>query len=84
MAADCFNAKWGDTANGVAVALIVVVRGIDIAGIEVEVVGVRGIVDCRRPIVALRTLIVEAAIVEVAGIKVLNRPQQSQYLKQPS
>ena len=79
-----YSNLWGDTANGEADALTVVVRRIDTAGTEGEAVGARGIVDCRRPIVALRTLIVEAAIVEVAGIKVLNRPQQSQYLKQPS
>ena len=71
MAAVCFNAIWGYTTNSVAVALIVVVRGIDIAAVEVEVVGVRGIVHGRRPIVAVRTLIVETAIVPVAAVKEL-------------
>ena len=50
----------------VAVVPVVVVRGIDVRTVEVQVVGVVAIVDRRRPIVAVRTDIVQRAIVHVA------------------
>jgi|GEM_PF-4827092 len=66
MTAACFNAR-GDAPNCKTVALIVVGRWVDVGGIELEVVGVGGSVDRRRPVVAPSADIVEGAIVEVAA-----------------
>ena len=49
-----------------SVVLVVVVRRIDVATIEVQVVGVVAIVLASRPVVAVGTLIVEAAGIPVA------------------
>ena len=48
------------------VVLVVVVLGIDVRAIEVQVVSVRGIIDRRRPIVAVRDDIVETRVIAIA------------------
>ena len=53
--------------NGESVVAIVVIGGVDIRGIDVQVVAIRTIVSRRGPPVAVATLIVRRAIVEVAG-----------------
>jgi len=68
MAAYYSNARGGYAANREAVALIVAVRRIDIAAVEVEVASIRGSSDGRRPVIAVAAHIVETAIVPVAAI----------------
>jgi len=53
--------------HGEPVAAAIVVGGIDVRTIKVQVVGVRRRVRRRRPIVAVRTAIVERARVVVAS-----------------
>ena len=58
------------TPNGKAVVLVVVVLRVDVTtGIHVQVVAVVGIVDGRRPPVAVRADIVQRTIVVVAGVR---------------
>ena len=53
-------------AHGVAVPAVVVVGWIHVAAIEVQVVGVRRIVERRAPVVAVRAPIIEGRPVAVA------------------
>ncbi len=55
------------TPNGESVLAIIVIGGVDIRGIDVQVVAIRTIVRSRRPPVAVASLIVWLATVEVAG-----------------
>ena len=59
--------KFCDRADRKAVVTIVVVRRIDIARIEVQVVGIAIRVQRRRPVVAIRTAIVQARVIDVAS-----------------
>ena len=61
------NALLKDAPDGESVVAIIVILRIDIRRIEVEVVHIRAIVVRRRPVVAVRGLIVRGAIVEVAS-----------------
>lgn len=54
-------------AHGVAVPAVVVVGRIHVAAIEVQVVGVRRIVEHRTPVVAVRAPIVEGRAIAVAA-----------------
>ena len=55
-----------DTSDGHAAILVVVVRRVHVRGVEVEVEGVRGIIDGRRPVAALTALTVQAIVVVAA------------------
>ena len=68
----------GDAANGVPVVLVVVVLRVDVATVEVQVVSVVRRVCCTRPVVAVRTRVVQAAIVVVAGT---NEIQENRFIR---
>jgi len=59
----------GETPHGVPVVLVVVVRTwVDVRAVEVQVVGVVGIVGGSGPIVAVATTIVGRGIIEVPRV----------------
>lgn len=55
------------TAHRETVVPVVAVGGVNAAGIEVQVVGISGTINCTGPIVAVAAEIVNGSIVYVAG-----------------